>query len=147
MVPKIKSLPLIMQAMSIKNMFPDSRVTTYHDYKLIWRHTITPSPLGDFYNVRIIYHVTNAPKIFIVDPMPLSLAKGKTKLPHCYDQKLQRLCLYYPNGVEWNKTMLLSNTVIPWTFEWLYHYEIWLCTGEWTGGGIHLNKDKLKISR
>jgi hypothetical protein len=31
--------------------------------------------------------------------------------------------------------MSIADTVLPWTTEWLYHYEIWLITGEWTGGG------------
>lgn len=31
--------------------------------------------------------------------------------------------------------MLLSTTVVPWTAEWLIHYEVWLATGQWTGGG------------
>ena len=33
--------------------------------------------------------------------------------------------------------MLLATTIFPWTAEWLLHYEIWLATGEWTGGGYH----------
>jgi hypothetical protein len=36
---------------------------------------------------------------------------------------------------EWKSNMPLANTVLPWTTEWLYYYEIWLVPGEWTGGG------------
>ena len=144
MAQKIKPLPIGVQAMSIKHMFTDGKVNTMHDRQLTWTHTISPSPLGGIYKVKLVYHLTQSPKIFVVTPKPLALAKGKTKLPHCYDQKQQRLCLYYPDGAEWNKAMLLSNTVIPWTYEWLYHYEIWLGTGEWTGGGVHPENNLLK---
>ena len=33
--------------------------------------------------------------------------------------------------------MNIAETIIPWASEWLLHYEIWLATGEWQGGGIH----------
>ena len=31
--------------------------------------------------------------------------------------------------------MSISSTIIPWTSEWLYYYEIWLINGDWLGGG------------
>ena len=31
--------------------------------------------------------------------------------------------------------MSIADTIVPWTAEWLVHYEIWLVTGEWYGGG------------
>ncbi|MBI3520517.1 MAG: hypothetical protein HY062_14360 [Bacteroidetes bacterium] len=123
-------------------MFPETKVTLLRDCELTWIHSITPSPLGDTYKVKLVYHLTESPKVYVVDPKPLLLAEGKQGLPHCYDQKKQRLCLYYPKYKEWDKTMLLTATVIPWTFEWLYHYEIWLGTGEWHGGGIHNSSKK-----
>lgn len=33
--------------------------------------------------------------------------------------------------------MYLNATIIPWTSEWLFNYEVWLATGEWRGGGMH----------
>ncbi|GAB3967002.1 hypothetical protein GCM10027615_15560 [Plantactinospora veratri] len=51
--------------------------------------------------------------------------------PHVYPA--DELCLYYPGG--WKQNMLLSTTVVPWTAEWLMHYELWLVTGRWSGGG------------
>ena len=43
------------------------------------------------------------------------------------------LCLHMP--YECNHTAMIADTIIPWTQEWLLHYEIWLATGEWCGGG------------
>ena len=144
MAQKIKPIPISIQALNIKRLFPDTKIVTVHDQQLSWTHTITPSPLGDLYKIKIVYHLTKSPKIFVIDPKPLLLAQGKTSLPHCYDQKQQQLCLYYPKSNEWDKTMLLSTTVIPWTFDWLYHYEIWLGTGDWNGGGIHNINETVK---
>ena len=31
--------------------------------------------------------------------------------------------------------MLMVDTTVPWTSEWLLNYEIWLATGTWYGGG------------
>ncbi|WP_301928383.1 hypothetical protein [Ferruginibacter sp.] len=123
--------------MSIQRMFLGTKVNTLHDVQLSWTHTISPSPLGADYKIKLVYHLTEAPKMYVVEPKPLALATGKMRLEHCYDQKLQRLCLYYPMEYEWRDTMLLTQTIIPWTYDWLYHYEIWLVTGEWTGGGVH----------
>jgi hypothetical protein len=36
--------------------------------------------------------------------------------------------------------MLLSTTILPWTAEWLMHYELWLISGHWSGGG-HTGRD------
>ena len=32
--------------------------------------------------------------------------------------------------------MLIVDTTIAWTAEWLINYEIWKATGEWYGGGV-----------
>jgi len=33
------------------------------------------------------------------------------------------------------QSMLIADTTVPWTAEWLANYEVWLATGEWHGGG------------
>ena len=138
MPQKIKPIPIFLQAKYIEKMFPDTKVSTHHDQELFWSHTISPSPLGDNYKIKLVYHLNKPPAIYVVEPKQLTLAKGKSKLEHCYDQKMQHLCLFYPKKCEWHNTMLLTQTIIPWAYDWLYHYEIWLGTGEWTGGGVHL---------
>lgn len=40
--------------------------------------------------------------------------------------------------------MLLVETIVPWTSEWLYFYEIWLVTGEWYAGVIYPGKGASK---
>ena len=146
MAQKIKPISIALQALNIKKMFPDTKVINQRDQLLTWTHCLTPSPLGDNYEIKLVYQITDKPKIYVTKPKPLALAIDETKLPHCYDQKLQYLCLYYPDGKEWNKSMLIAKTIIPWAYEWLYHYEIWLGTGEWTGGGVHPIKNRPKVS-
>ena len=141
---KIKTLPIPVQAGLIRNMFPNTHLETWNGQSLVWTHTISPSPLGDDYKIRLEYNVNDRPNLYVINPKPLPLAKNKIKLEHCYDQKTQKLCLYFPDKKEWNKSMALTKTVIPWAYDWLYHYEIWLGTGEWTGGGIHLTSNKKK---
>lgn len=141
---RIKVLSIPIQAGLIRKMYPDSLLETRNGQSLIWVHTISPSPLGDDYKIRLEYNITDMPNLYVTNPKPLTLAKNESKLPHCYDPKTQKLCLYFPDGKEWKKSMALTKTIIPWAYDWLYHYEIWLGTGEWTGGGIHLTSNKKK---
>jgi hypothetical protein len=52
-------------------------------------------------------------------------------LPHVFPDGT--LCLHLDH--EWTTNMLASDTIVPWTSEWLINYEIWKATGEWFGGG------------
>lgn len=57
--------------------------------------------------------------------------------PHRYNKNLEKreveLCLNMP--IEFNYSLRIIDTIIPWIQEWLYYYEIWLATDEWRGGG------------
>jgi hypothetical protein len=134
---KIHSLNMAIQANKIKSIFPDSSIS-FNQYKLTWKYTVTPSPLSNSYDLKLSYEKGNHPNVYVINPK-LDLFKDAKKLPHVYDSEKQRLCLYYPVGNEWNSGMLISETIIPWTCEWLLHYECWIGTGDWHGGGIHIN--------
>lgn len=62
-------------------------------------------------------------------------------LPHVYfegpDIRLSPLCLFDPQAREWDPTMLIADTTIPWAARWLACYEVWETTGRWVGGGRH----------
>ena len=58
-----------------------------------------------------------------------------------YGVPIQSWRVAYANAIkdefgEWNPTMLLSRTIVPWASEWLLFYELWVITGVWLGGGI-----------
>lgn len=93
---------------------------------------IQPTLASRTYRARIRYKHRDSPQVHIVEPA-LALHPDRGHLPHVYPGNA--LCLYYPG--EWHHQMLLATTILPWTSEWLLHYEIWLITGQWTGGGYH----------
>ena len=75
--------------------------------------------------------------IYVIEPAVLKKAEGATLLPHVYNTEKQSLCLFYGRIGEWNASMFLSRTIVPWASEWLNFYELWVITGEWLGGGIN----------
>ena len=131
----IHSLNMAMQAGKLKSLFPLSK-PLFNQNGLTWKYTITPSPLSAFYEIKLSYTKGMHPNVYVLNPK-LCLYPGEIYLPHVYDTKKQWICIYYRKGREWKSSMYLVDTVLPWTCEWLLHYECWLATGEWHGGGIH----------
>jgi len=101
-----------------------------------WTKEFSPTPLSDTYTLKIEYHVGYYPKSYIIKPKPLALADGATRLPHTYDTKQQRLCLFQPDYREWTSSMPIADTIVHWAVLWMFYYESWVCTGKWLGGGI-----------
>ena len=128
---------LMVQAGSLKSYFNDCHVIRKGEQELTWIGKVTPSPLSETYTLRIYYKYNKGAKVYVLNPKPLILAAGETELPHVYSTPEQQLCLYYPKDKEWDTSMLYVKTLIPWACEWLCHYELWVCTGTWHGGGIH----------
>jgi len=128
-------IPLINQAGTLKSYFPGSKIIRRGENELIWLGDITPTPLSETYRVKLHYKRGAFINVFVID-RTLKLAKGTTKLPHVYSTTKQQLCLYYPKDNEWHAGMCYVKSLIPWASEWLYHYEIWVGSGEWHGGGI-----------
>lgn len=130
-----KSITLPVQRINLKSNFPDSRSSIKRN-ELKWVGEITPTILSRTYTVQIIFKLSKSPKIRILKPV-LNIPEGE-ELPHVYYDG--SLCLYYPKWKEWDSTMLLVDTIVPWISEWLFHYEIWLSTGKWCGGGKHTDR-------
>jgi hypothetical protein len=65
-------------------------------------------------------------------------------IPHVFfddpDITLSALCLFDPAKREWSRNNLIAHTTIPWAADWLACYECWLATGEWFGGGRHIDQ-------
>ena len=128
-----------MSALKSQYNFENSR-WSIRPHGFTWLFDITPTALSDTYTLKMVYDEPFFPKVYVVSPKPLALAEGAERLPHTYDTTTQRLCLFNPNYGEWNRKMLIANTIVHWTIEWLYYYENWLYTGKWLGGG-HGNWD------
>lgn len=127
-------LSLVHQHVALRQAYPDSSIRRFREDYIIWEHEISPSALSNVYKVQLRYVRNKGAKVFVLKPSPLPLAKGHTRLPHVFSHENQELCLYYQS--EWDTSMLYTQTLIPWTYEWLLHYELWAGNGEWTGGGI-----------
>lgn len=136
---RLKKISFSQQVNLLRNRFPESKIHLVRDKKITWEGILQPTPLSGSYHVSMIYQKDEYPKVFVISPKPLNRARSEESLPHVYDNEKQQLCLFYPDGKEWNAGKLLIRTIIPWTCEWLYYYELWLGTGEWLGGGtVHL---------
>ena len=126
-------VPSAMKQWSVlKKAFPFSTGGVRKN-RLDWRTELQPSPLSDCYRIRLLYSLEKSPKVFVEEP-ELQKRDGSGP-PHRYRDG--SLCLYLPSANEWTRHMYLAETILPWTSEWLLHYEIWLGTGEWCGGGFH----------
>ncbi|MCB0521902.1 MAG: hypothetical protein R2797_13710 [Gelidibacter sp.] len=132
---KSHRLNMAKQAKRINLLFPNSELR-FDKNKLTWKHNLSPTPLSEIYEVKLTFERGKHPSVYVIN-QKLSLYPGKVSLPHVYSTDKQHLCLYNKKHREWTSDKYLAETIIPWTSEWLFHYEIWLITGKWHGGGIH----------
>jgi hypothetical protein len=104
--------------------------------RLLWDFWVKPTPLSREYRIRLNYHYNDVPMVYVTEPDLISLS-GDKPIPHVYEQKPTRLCLYLPRTGEWSPNMHIAKSIVPWTYLWLFYFEVWLATGEWEGGGVH----------
>jgi hypothetical protein len=104
-----------------------------HAGGLLWCYTASPTPLSRNYQLRIDFRLDSAPQVIVETP---DLAPGR-RLPHVYEQKPARLCLYLPRAREWSGSMRIDQTIVPWAALWLFYFEEWLDSDAWKGGGEH----------
>ena len=131
---------VIVQASKLKKRYPESSCKTKYGNVLVWKGKLKPTPLSQEYTLRLRYRLKERPEVHVIEPK-LFIPEGK-RLPHVFEGN--ELCLYFKS--DWQPDMDIAETIIPWASEWLLHYEIWLVTGEWQGGGIHpkINKKENK---
>ena len=98
-----------------------------------WRGVLQPSELSQLYTVQLLYRAGGNPRVFV--RRPTLEARAGRKPEHLYPDG--SLCLFHPRRGEWLPSDVIAHTIIPWAAEWLFHYECWLFTGEWLGGGEH----------
>jgi hypothetical protein len=134
--PSRRSLTAAQQFLNLRISPIASGAGSLRAGRLVWRFAATPSPLSRQYTARIEYAHGHSPKLFIEAPDLNDLAAGR-RLPHVYEQRPPRLCLYLPGTEEWHPALRLDQTIVPWTSLWLYYFEDWLVTDQWSGGGMH----------
>ena len=134
---KNKTIPPAQQLSSLRAKYPGGKVVDIRSNGWTWTHQLQPRASSPFYRFKITYS-DNHPNVYVLDK--LELADGQERLPHVYSHEKQKLCLYLPNGKEWNATMSITK-IVPWISRWLYFYESWVVTGEWQGGGMHVSDE------
>ncbi len=92
--------------------------------KLICKGKVHPEFCAE-YELKIEYEEGFAPHVFITKPE----IRPESKI-HMYPDG--SLCLYYPNDFTWKDNMNIADYFIPWAIEWIYCYEYYLLTGEWS---------------
>jgi len=122
-----------MQWAVMQNRWPHFRGERRRDGTLVWRGRVLPHEGCRLYRVRVEYRRGQYPSVTIEEPRLKPREPGGV-IPHTYPGP--RPCLFYWREDEWNATMLIADTIIPWTMEWLFFYEYWHATGEWQGGGV-----------
>lgn len=113
----------------LKRKYPEGQ-PTWRRGVVTWKGRLQPTPISRIYTVQISWDGTERrPKVEVLHPV-LTPPEGRC-LQHVFSDG--QLCLHFPD--EWSPRMPISETVIPWTSEWLFFHELWLATGKWLGGG------------
>lgn len=135
--PKGGGLSLPIQLLHLLGAYPDSSGSILHGGRLVWRATVKPSALSDIYQVCIEAKPRSFPQVW-VSGGAVDRCKDLPSVPHKlgYEERPPRVrvCLQYG---DWSTDQLFTETVMPWCSEWILHFEIWMATDEWHGGGIH----------
>lgn len=133
--------------------WPGFRVLHSTSWAIVWRGELRP--LCCTYEVQICYYAFAVP---VLDIKPLVWGDGRVirpyveiaaptlaprpdvagdRIPHVFRNRIRpdmpRLCLHLPE--EWNQSLAISETIVPWTGHWLIAYEGWRATGMWWAGG------------
>jgi hypothetical protein len=151
-------LSVAEQDRKLRHLFPDFRLVLDGDWVGIWEGPLTP--IAQTYVVRILYfrkwdfgewQLGNSEiSVTVVDP-PLGTDPRGTgePVPHVYRRQKRdfpALCLFDPRDPKpkrWSSSEFIVDKIIPWAIKWLWHYEWWLLTGEWRGGGRHPEEPKV----
>lgn len=139
--PKIKSVALQLQ--NLRSCFPNSKYT-FINGRFVWQCYLQPTESSKKYLLTLKYD-GKFPKAYLYNQGILKSDTDsvkhvlKSEFKSENDEYVQ-LCLCYPLKNEWNRSMFISETFVPWALSWLYYYEIWRVTGEWLGGGIEHEK-------
>lgn len=135
---RIHKLDLGTQLLHLRAMNLPGALGQLRAGSLTFEYTAQPTSISREYSLRLTYRRGDRPEVRVLAPNIPELAAGHGRVPHLYEHSHPvRLCLYLPRAREWGPEMSLAQTVVPWSIDWLFYFEIWLATGEWNGGGEH----------
>jgi hypothetical protein len=104
-----------------------------------WLGAVKPQHAN--YTLEIRYRLGSFPEVRVLSPALVRLPNNEEgQLPHVYPPAEDpTLCLFDPRTDEWDQSMAIAKTTLPWALDWLACYELWLITCKWTGGGRHVD--------
>ena len=144
--PPPRLLSLAAQVHALRARFPDGCGTIKRG-RLIWEQSITPHPLAGTYHCRLNYAMREYPHVSCLHPQLSTLAGGRT-VPHVYRREEPvEMCLFMRQRECWGDTMSLARVVMPLAYFWLAHFEEWLFSGVWRGGGTHETRESTPSDR
>ena len=126
--------------------FPGLKLILDLPWISIWEGELRP--VSETYRVRVVDQrgfddgriicASHWPTVRVISPALSPRSEAPDQLvPHLYgphdDPRGPELCLFYPKEREWAEHMLMAESIVPWTVEWLFYYEIWHVTGAWGG--------------
>jgi len=140
MMPRKKARPPHAQLNRMSQRWPALHFSMTQDN----RHLIWSGPIRGFqmsYRISVFWNWVDegqTPIVFVRSPK-IRPRVGETfeSIPHLmFDPDSPEdsgLCLFDPEGREWNTSMLIADTTVPWASEWIHHYECWHLDGVWRG--------------
>jgi hypothetical protein len=132
-------LPIAVQRARMAAQWPGFRFGNIGEPGRTARWVGEVRPQFTRFTIELRYRLLEVPEVRVLRPTLVRLPENpEGKLPHVYppaDDPV--LCLFDPAANEWDASMYLAETTIPWSLDWLACYEFWLMTGRWTGGGRH----------
>jgi hypothetical protein len=127
------------QVARMKTMWP--RFAAHHvdraDKTVRWTGHVEPQLAR--YKLEIRYAFGDFPEVRVLVPTLTRLPGNlEGSLPHVYPPANDpTLCLFDPEADQWDWSMAIAETTLPWACDWIACYELWLMTGVWRGGGRH----------
>lgn len=139
------SLTIEEQVIAMKAAWPGFSVRGLNRQAKASRWTGEVRPQFTRYKLDIRYRIGDFPEVRVLRPELVRLPDNiEGVLPHIYPPlEDPTLCLFDPAEKQWNPSMAIAYTTLPWACDWLACYEFWLMTGRWTGGGRHASVDAL----
>ena len=136
-------LSFVNQYLEIKKTYRNIESDTIHRNRFEIVMNIMPSDNSSTYKVKLICKQGRSPIVILLSPL---LEQKDGKYPHhiykLYKSGQAKLCVYYPGNNEWDNSMSIATTFIPWISTWLNAYEYWLITGEWHYDEKFIGNDK-----
>ena len=131
---RVQTITVIQQRLRLQQTYPNliEDIRT-HNNELTCIIRLQPTSQSIEYKVRVWFKPGYWPSASLIEPKTIVKINGK-KPHHLYNRDedgKERLCVFYPKGYEWNDSMFLADSYIPWIITWLSAYEIWQITGCW----------------